>query len=232
MALEAFKQDYGDYPPSNWATFPPPTLIIAVHKNFQKRVGWDLMGFNPNSAWRADGMDSTGTTSDYSLATLSNRKGPYLNLAKANVFPLRKLFNFSAYSPANPLAPDTNVICDVFKVRRTSDNDSTGKPIMAGAPILYYKANTANKTIDANYATNTLIYDYSDNSPIIQLGKLTANGNPGLMHPFAYSPSLPCFLWHPNHLFYWLTSPIRRFWCWLRDTRPENYECSTAIQSG
>jgi prepilin-type N-terminal cleavage/methylation domain-containing protein len=191
IALEAFKLDYGDYPPSNWLTFPPPSLFTnycGAQKLSEALVGWDLMGFNPNSAWRADGMDSTGTTSNYSLATLSNRKGPYLDLAKANVFPLRKLFNFSAYSPANPLAPDTNVICDVFKVRRTSDNDSTGKPIMAGAPILYYKANTANKTIDANYATNTLIYDYSDNSPIIQLGKLTANGNPGLMHPFACSP--------------------------------------------
>lgn len=188
MALEAFKQDYGDYPPSNWLAIPPlPPLTnyCGAQKLSEALLGWDLMGFNPNSAWRADGKDSTGTTQVYdsSIANLQTRKGPYLDLATANVFPLRKLFNNTG-----ALAPDTNVICDVFKVRRTIDNSSAGKPIMAGAPILYYKANTNNKTIDANYASNTSgrIYDYSDNSPLIQLGKLTANGNSGLMHPFAY----------------------------------------------
>ncbi|MGD0551650.1 MAG: prepilin-type N-terminal cleavage/methylation domain-containing protein [Sedimentisphaerales bacterium] len=178
MALEAFKQDYGDYPPSYW--FPPlPTNYCGAQKLSEALLGWDLMGFNPNSKWQADGTDGAGT-SFYTLATLQDRKGPYLEPAAANVFRLGKLFNNTL-----PLASDTNVLCDVFKVRKTTDNDSTGKPITAGAPILYYKANIAYKTIDDSDITHR-IYSYSDNSPIIQLGKLTANGNSGLMHPFAY----------------------------------------------
>ncbi|MGB7583045.1 MAG: hypothetical protein WBL85_11435, partial [Sedimentisphaerales bacterium] len=149
-------------------------------------LGWDLMGFNPNSAWRADGTDGSGNMI-YTPATanLQTRKGPYLELATANVFTLRKLF----YNTGT-LAPDTNVICDVFKVRKTTDNDSTGKPIMAGAPILYYKANTANKTIDPNYVPASNLagrtYNYLDDKPLVDLGKLTVNGSSGLAHPFAY----------------------------------------------
>lgn len=184
MALEAFKQDYGDYPPSA-VSFQTSTSATPNYCGAQELcealLGLDLMGFDPNSAWRADGMDSTGTTSVYTAATLPARKGPYLDLSTANVFTLRKLFNNTGM-----LAPDTNVICDVFKVRRTSDNTSAGKPIMAGAPILYYKANTANKTIDPNNTFVNRTYNYVDDKPLIDLGKLTANGSGGLAHPFAY----------------------------------------------
>lgn len=189
MALEAFKQDYGDYPPSNltW-TASPSSQYCGAQKLSEALLGLDLMGFNPNSAWRADGMDSTGTVAVYNstnIANLQARKGPYLELAKTNVFTLRKLFNNTA-----SLASDTNVLCDVFKVRKTSDNDSTGKPIIAGAPILYYKANTSSKIFDPNITvpnTSYRIYDYTDNDPLVQLGKLTANGGFGLLHPLGYS---------------------------------------------
>jgi type II secretory pathway pseudopilin PulG len=193
MALEAFKQDYGDYPPSylTW-TASPSSQYCGAQKLSEALLGWDLMGFHPKTAWRSDGYSDAfngnasydpGRTRMGGIATLSERKGSYLELAKTNVFKLGKLFNNTA-----SLASDTNVLCDVFKVRKTIDNDSTGKPLTAGAPILYYKANTSNKTIDANYAPATIdrIYDYSDNAPLIQLGKLTANGNLGLAHPFAY----------------------------------------------
>jgi hypothetical protein len=82
------------------------------------------------------------------------------------------------------------VLCDSFKIRKTID--STGKVITAGAPILYYKANTSHKTIDPNYEGTPYdrIYNYYDNYPLIELGKLTANGNPGpLAHPFAFPPA-------------------------------------------
>ena len=178
MALEAFKQDYGDYPPSDLST---SSDYCGAQELSEALLGLDLMGFNPNSNWQAlDGAyDST-------TANLQARKGPYLELAKTNVFTLRKLFNNTG-----TLAPDTNVICDVFKVRKTSDNDSTGKPIMAGAPILYYKANTANKTIDPNYVSASNLftgrtYNYLNDKPLIDLGKLTVNGSSGLAHPFAY----------------------------------------------
>jgi hypothetical protein len=168
------------------------TNYCGAQKLSEALLGLDLMGFHPKSAWRADGMNSAGTAAVYNstnIANLQERKGPYLELAKANAFKLGKLFNFSAYSPANPLAPDTNVLCDVFKVRKTIDSDSTGKPLAAGAPILYYRANTSSKIFDPNIIvpnTSYRIYDYLDNDPLVQLKKLTANGNPGLKHPFGY----------------------------------------------
>jgi type II secretory pathway pseudopilin PulG len=190
MALDAFKQDYGDYPPSNWRAippFPPLTNYCGAQKLSEALLGWDLMGFHPKSAWRADGMDSTGTTAVYNstIANLQERKGLYLEVATANVFQLGKLFNNTT-----PLESKTFVLCDVFKVRKTIDNDSTGKPLTAGAPILYYKANTASKIFDSNIIvpnTSYRIYDYTDNDPLVQLKKLTANGNPGLQHPLGYS---------------------------------------------
>jgi type II secretory pathway pseudopilin PulG len=209
IALGAFKQDYGDYPPSDWRQVPPPVPIITNYCGAQKLsealLGWDLMGFHPKTAWRADGY--TGTLAPFTpspgvtewsydpdrvrnIATLSERKSPYLEVATANVFKLGDLFNFSAYNPASPLALASNtfVLCDVFKVRKTID--STGKIVTAGAPILYYKANTSHKTIDPSYEGTPYerIYNYYDNYPLVDLRKLTANGNPGLAHPFAYPP--------------------------------------------
>lgn len=201
MALDTFKQDYGDYPPSNWRQPPPPAPMImnycGANKLSEALLGWDLMGFHPKSAWRADGHTGAlppfafgaGIDGSYDpernrgIATLSERKGPYLETSTANAFRLNQLFNTTA-----PLAPNTLVLCDIFKVRKTVDN--TGKVVPAGTPILYYKANTSSKTIDPNFATNTYdrIYDYYDNYPLINLKKLTANGTPGLEHPFAYLP--------------------------------------------
>jgi prepilin-type N-terminal cleavage/methylation domain-containing protein len=183
MALEAFKQDYGDYPPSTltW-TASPSSQYCGAQKLSEALLGLDLMGFNPNSNWQAlDGAyDST-------IANLQARKGPYLELAKTNVFKLGKLFNNTA-----SLASDTNVLCDVFKVRKTIDKDNTGKLLTAGAPILYYRANTSSKIFDPNITvsdTSYRIYNYVDNDPLVQLGKLTANGSSGLMHPLGYSVS-------------------------------------------
>ena len=201
MALDAFKQDFGDYPQSNLNQPPTPPNYCGAQELAEALVGWDLMGFHPKTAWRADGYsDASNGNASYDPGktrldasgvpiTYSERKGPYLEVATANAFKLGDLFNFSAYSPANPLAPNTFVLCDVFRVRKLTN--STGKPVIAGAPILYYKANTSSKTIDPSIILppnlNNRIYDYRHNDPLIRLQKLTANGNPGLMHPLGYS---------------------------------------------
>jgi prepilin-type N-terminal cleavage/methylation domain-containing protein len=195
MALEAFKQDYGDYPPSSWTWIPSPTSTPGTsycgsQKLSEALLGWDLMGFHPQSAWRADGYDSTGGKFTYDpqridgIRTLSERKGPYLELAKASVFKLGDLYNTTNA---------TYVLCDVYRVRKLTD-PNTGKIITAGSPILYYKANTANKTIDPIYSLpannyTDRIYNYYDNSPITSSNKLTANGPTGLQHPLDYPGS-------------------------------------------
>jgi hypothetical protein len=79
------------------------------------------------------------------------------------------------------------VFCDVYRVRKIID--ITGKPITAGAPILYYKANTAYKTIDPNALISQRIYDCRDNRPLMDLGKLTVNGvASSTLHPLSYDP--------------------------------------------
>lgn len=200
MALEAFKQDYGDYPPSNFTGSTPiaQDTYCGAQKLSEALLGWDLMGFHLKTAWRVDGYTGTGviftpgsgTEWSYDpdrvrgITTLSEpeRKVPYLEVATANVFKLGDLYNNAnvAY-----------VLCDVYRVRKLTIGDKT---VTAGSPILYYKANTANKTIDPNFTlpANNLkdrIYNYYNNSPITSNKKLTANGPTGLQHPLDYPGS-------------------------------------------
>ena len=68
MALAAFKNDDGDYPPSDWTPVPVTGDYCGSQKLAEALLGWDLLGFHPNSAWRADGLDAVGGTSTYDPA--------------------------------------------------------------------------------------------------------------------------------------------------------------------
>jgi len=102
--------------------------------------------------------DSAGSA--YGPATLDARRGRYLELGTANAFKVGDLFA----PPANPLplAPDTYVICDSFPIKKVTVG---GQTVKAGTPILYYRANTASKTIGGFSGSN--IYDYTDNMRLI-----------------------------------------------------------------
>ena len=174
MDIEAFKQDYGDYPLSDWPA-PPWNNYCGAQKLTEALVGWDLMGFHPKSAWRADGRDVFNNIVYAATdANLRDRRGPYLEVAKTNVYRIGDLFN--AYAPLDPC---TFVLCDVFGVKKIT----TIKPGLpgqmfvttAGTPVLYYKANTSSKSM-VSLPTYTRIYDSSDNLPIIHFGKLTDGG--------------------------------------------------------
>jgi prepilin-type N-terminal cleavage/methylation domain-containing protein len=178
LAIVAFKNDYGDYPPSAWPGSPSPNNYCGSQKLAEALLGWDLRGFHPKSAWLADGGGVYDTTDD----NLKQRKGPYLELATTNVF---RLGNISSAKPGlfngtGPLAPDTFVICDVFGIKRITL--ATGKAAIAGTPILYYKANTSSKNIDDSTLRNR-IYDFSDNEFLIALGRLTDQRQHKLYEP-------------------------------------------------
>ena len=173
LALAGFKNDHGDYPPSDWAL---GANYCGAQKLTEALLGWDLLGFHPNSAWRADGLDALGGPGTYDPAksrdgngdgipdTLNERKEPYLELGTASTFKLRDLFPL--YS--NPiLAPDTYVLCDAFTSKKIM-LATTGKTARAGAPILYYRANTSQKTIRG-------IYSVQDNEALVDM-KQTADG--------------------------------------------------------
>jgi type II secretory pathway pseudopilin PulG len=183
LGLAAFRSDYGDYPPSFWwdPGMPSgPQNYCGAQKLAEAMLGWDLLGFHPNSAWRADGMDSTGGLTAYSppiptQANLSERKSRYLEMDTANVFRLGEsgapgVVDGLWVDPA-PLARSTYVLCDVFDVPERKLQLSDGKSVSPGTPILYYKANPASKTLTALEYIDR-IYNSRDNVPLISLRKL------------------------------------------------------------
>jgi prepilin-type N-terminal cleavage/methylation domain-containing protein len=168
LAIVAFKNDYGDYPPSLGydSGGNPDYYYCGAQTLAEALVGWDLMGFHPKSAWRSNGTAGTGGNDAYLGATtgtpaekeanLKARRGPYLELATANVFKLGDLF-----TDTSSFNPNTFVICDVFGKKSVTIGSKTVK---AGAPILYYKANTSSKTIDyLSKPPADLIYNRMDN---------------------------------------------------------------------
>jgi type II secretory pathway pseudopilin PulG len=180
MALAAFKNDDGDYPPSNWTPAPYTGDYCGAQKLAEALLGWDLLGFHPKSAWRADGLDALGGNGTYDPAqtrdvngdahpdTFDERRSPYLELATTDAF---RLGNISISKPGlfantSPLAPDTYVLCDVFGSTKISMTNGT--VVKAGAPILYFKADTTAKTIRG-------VYRIADNEAIVVL-KQQADG--------------------------------------------------------
>jgi type II secretory pathway pseudopilin PulG len=198
LGLAAFKSDYGDYPPSSWAN---PNIAgsrmdyCGAQKLAEALLGWDLLGFHPDSAWRADGLDRNGGPTTYdplkvnpTAQTLDKRKGRYIELEHANAFRLGDsvaglrdgLFPDTSNGTGNPPLGGTYVLCDVFTVRecKVLENSSNilvpgvaAKMVSPGTPILYYKANPASKVIDSG-DPETRIYNVRDNWPLISLGML------------------------------------------------------------
>lgn len=201
LALTAFRTDYGDYPPSNWMA-PPPTAgaidYCGAQKLAEALLGWDLLGFHPKSAWRADGLDASGGMLSYDPPkgrdidndgvpdTLNERKGSYIEQATTNAFKLGDLYGATG---TGPLAPDTFVICDSFGVKKITI--APGQTAKAGTPILYYRAETTSKTIEPPAAPFQRIYNIFDNVPLAsQLNSIADNtqahqlGNPATMQVF------------------------------------------------
>jgi len=171
-ALTTFRNDYGDYPRSN-CPYPPPAAgsdYSGAQKLAEALLGWDLMGFHPQSIWDGAGTAYNPPDDD----NLSARRGRYLELMTANAFKLGSLF-------ANParLAANTFVLCDVFRVKRVTLPplpDGTITTVKAGTPILYYKANT-------RYRIITQIYNNFDNQVLVDLGRVTDDR----AHPLGHS---------------------------------------------
>jgi len=181
MAVMAFRNDFGDYPPSTLDTsFLSPNYYCGAQKLAEALLGWDLLGFHPKSEWRFDGLETKsgspsgewaydpGKLRNGGLDTLHERRGPYLETSKANAFRLGDLFA----STGNLTAGPSSVMCDVFAVKQVAIG---GKTVKAGTPILYYKAETSSKVFaqPASAADQSVIYNAFDNQDLIILGKMT-----------------------------------------------------------
>ncbi len=174
LALTTFKNDYGDYPPSDWTPAQFTGDYCGAQKLTEALLGWDMLGFHPKSDFRSNGHNDDGVFI-YDVGNpvfFDQRRGPYLELATADAFRLGNIFNNTA-----PLAPNTFVLCDAFGAKKVTF--ANGKTARAGAPILYYRANTSGKTIRE-------IYNALDNDAIVAIKDMADNGVIG-DHPLGES---------------------------------------------
>jgi len=190
LVLLAFRNDYGDYPPSDNNLMTSPDYCGA-QKLAEALLGWDLMGFHPDSAWRADGYDGLPVglgqwtydpdkirdlnPADTILDTFTERVGPYLELGTANAFQLGTTIGpptrYGLYDIPDRLAPNTYVLCDSFSVKNiTITTGPAGKTVTrkAGTPILYYRANTSSKYEVGVGFWDQQIYNMRDNTPLVE----------------------------------------------------------------
>ena len=162
VALEQFNSQFDTFPDSS-ATGPDGQPYCGAMKLAEAMVGQDLMGFNPDSVFNSNGMDSRGDQL-YGMANpdLSARKGPYLPVENANAYRMDEIY--SNYSTQNFL-PGSIVLCDVFG---QVSNKTSGQKI--GMPILYYKAHPSKMKFDVTDPESS-IYNYLDNQALLMLGK-------------------------------------------------------------
>jgi prepilin-type N-terminal cleavage/methylation domain-containing protein len=174
MAIMAFRNDFGDYPPLSSNCPSPSNNYCGAQRLAEALLGWDLLGFHPNSQWTTNGRDCSGILI-YDPNNLDMRRGPYLETSKANAFKLGDLFGWVA-GKTGTLAANTFVMCDVFAAKQVAIG---GKTVKAGTPILYYKANTSSKSITvAPPNLDQRIYNVYDNDTLVQLGAIAGGTHP------------------------------------------------------
>lgn len=210
IAIEAFRAEspgFGDYPPSLNNFFDPCDLgyYTGAQKLAEALVGRDGFGWHPDSVFATDGTDAVGGGGNelyYSNSftpsedNLRSRKGPYLELEKANAVKLSDIYSNSALSSAE-LSGDTYVLADMFGL---VTHIGTGK--RTGMPILYYRANTTNinHAFDSsNWGMNDQnIFSYGDNYLFYaldapwdtsQIHPLRPNGNPQIFYNRTTNPN-------------------------------------------
>jgi len=177
VAMQLFSSEFEGYPDSDYlddAAFPQQ--YPGATRLCEAMVGQDLLGFHRDSRFRADCTDGANPLYDNPPEILGSpvppdnlqaRKGPYLQLEKANAYKLEDI-----YGPAGTgtLSSDLFVLCDEYNRVK---HKSTGRRI--GMPVLYYKANTAGTKHDANDlpppTSGIQFYDYRDNDYLVGLGK-------------------------------------------------------------
>ena len=180
VAMDLFSAELEEYPPSG-ALGADNKSYCGAMKLAEAMVGQDLLGFHPDSAWRSDGFDGSGTTNLYPDETavtpqeysenLKSRKGPYLQLDNANAYPIGHIYGDDNCAPFDA---NSIVLCDVYT--RVKDT-YTGKKI--GMPILYYRADTSKSKHDYTDPDNS-IYNVLDNDELVKLG---IPWDPAHVHP-------------------------------------------------
>ncbi len=168
-SIELFNSEKDGYPPSV-AVDGVGQPYCGAMKLCEAMMGRDLLGFHPDSVFRADGMDATNTRQIYPIPptpqNLTARLGPLLQFENANAYRLLDIYGSGNTGSFNE---NIFVLCDVY-----TRNMRTGKRM--GMPILYYKADTSNYLHDPNQPMDAMnsggnIYNHWDNQTLLALGK-------------------------------------------------------------
>jgi len=167
LAIQAFKNDYGQYPESDYRNLSNNDYSGAQMLT-EALLGWDLMGFHPDSTWDAENRDDVYKTDSSFSDTereknLEERKGPYLERSDTKVFHIGDLFKSANIRGLE--SDESYVISDVFRYKKIPDRD-TDKTVTAGSPVLYYRARPHKKLLDSDDWEDS-IYDYMDNRWLI-----------------------------------------------------------------
>ncbi|MBN1795854.1 MAG: hypothetical protein JW804_04210 [Sedimentisphaerales bacterium] len=180
IALELYEKEFEEYPPSSRydGDGNPGSEYCGALKLAEAMVGQDLLGFHPDSLFRADFESDNGLEQYYVMAkndpadtpeNRRSRKPAYLPLEQAGAVKLEELYGAGNAVP--PYEDHFLVLTDVY-TRRMMGPEGT----RYGMPILYYKANPAgeiNPNEDNNYTLNEsriYFYDYEDNDELVKLG--------------------------------------------------------------
>jgi len=220
LGMFSAEDRYGRYPESNDNSLDPltdavhewdPIAYCGANKLAEALVGWDLLGYHPNSDFRSDGgfrhPDPCGVSMeaaygayhpkiDYTAAEALNplyaetaeenvkaRWGPLIELENANAFTMADVYDPVETPNFDNFNTDkySIVLCDVFAKKRHAGRKT-------GMQILYYKARTQFTQQDRvarpdqQYGITDDIYYYIDNYNLLALGSAET---PGDWHPLA-----------------------------------------------
>jgi len=180
-ALEMFTNEFEGYPDSDSLDASGEAYCGAM-KLCEALVGQDMLGFHPDSRFRASGRDDNGNwlyvTDPIAAADIGTplykqnlraRKGPFLELEGANAYSLSDMYTdpsyvapFStSYHVDGGISKAQMVLCDEYP---RVNNVYTGKRI--GMPVLYYKADVSKLRHDVGLISEN-IYDSRDNQDLV-----------------------------------------------------------------
>lgn len=209
VGLESYStENNGSYPESQMLPKSPPAplavnqMTVGAQRLAEALVGRDLLGFDPNTTWDAYAdRDQAGNRYAYASTkapknstaqqvadSLDRREGPYLNVEKTAAFQVGELFETQSYvyDGITYLSSPAPVLTDTYLVKKVVRNNKT---VMAGTPILYYKANvnsrffpdTSTKATISDVNAPGYIYNSIDNEELIWSGMLK---DKNLLHYF------------------------------------------------
>ncbi|MCE5340378.1 MAG: type II secretion system GspH family protein [Planctomycetaceae bacterium] len=162
-ALEAYAGENGTYPESSVSPTIVTKATVGAHKLAEALVGRDMQGFDPKSSWDAD-TDRLGTanTEIYANreapqsseqvevdASLKRRQEVYLKIQDVEAYQVNQLFNncgvvypgsLDSIGTVSSTYYSAPVLTDTYRAKKVTLPNGTN--LLAGTPILYYKADT------------------------------------------------------------------------------------------